>query len=427
MNKLGNIAVAIVISCFIAANAILLFSEKSVIPKTVYVDEYEQLTAGNYTEELPKEAFVAPTTSSMVYIANEETVEEWLVKEGDGVTMGQEIASLNTARSDEQRAVWESERQALQSQESELESKISELESERSRAAANNRTSANATETTGSGDSETAVNVDVDVNVSDEGAYAGAIAALEKELSNVQRQLAVVDSQLSQDGSNAAILSPVDGVVAKIHKLGEQLAVEIYSSNRNLLTFAVGEEWQDIKAQYRVLIQADGMDKAVEGTVESVSLVPAPSNEWVDAYKKVAEDKEKNPLAYYEVRIFPNEPIEALPFANNANVSIIVNEAKEAVSVKARWLDDRFKEEAVATVINEDGYAVRKKVLVPFDYQNRAVVVEGLSIGDLAVNHDDLDEYPYAPSVFFPMPTEMPSWSSWKTFGWKNYVKYLWY
>ena len=75
MSKLGNIAVAIVISCFIAANAILLFSEKSIIPKTVYVDDYERLTAGSYTEELPKEGLVAPVNSSFVYVAGDRFAE----------------------------------------------------------------------------------------------------------------------------------------------------------------------------------------------------------------------------------------------------------------------------------------------------------------------------------------------------------------
>ncbi|MFC4410636.1 hypothetical protein ACFOZY_09450 [Chungangia koreensis] len=427
MSKLGNIAVAILITCFIAANAILLFSEKSVITKTVYVDDYERLTAGNYTEELPKEGLVAPLNSYFVYVADDENVEEWLVKEGDAVTMGQEIASLNTARSDEQRAVWEADRQALMSQENDLESQISGLESDRSRAASNNRTSADTTESVGTGDAQTDVNVDVDVNVADEGAYAAAISELEKELGHVQRQIAVLDAQLQQDESNSAVLSPVDGVVAKIHPLGEQLAVEIFSTERNILTFAVGEQWQDIKPQSRVLIQADGMEKVVEGTVQSVSQVPSTDDEWVAAYQKIAKDQEENPLAYYEVRVLPNESIEALPFANNANVSIIVNEAEDAISVKAEWLDDRFKESAVATIVNEDGYAVRKGVLSPFDYKDRAVIVEGLELGDLAIDHDQVDDYTYAPAVFFPMPSEMPEWSSWKSFGWENYFKYLWY
>lgn len=427
MNKFGNVATVIVISCFIAANAILLFSEKSVIPKSVYVDEFERMTGGNYTEELPKEAFVAPANSYFVYVADDENVEEWLVKEGDEVTTGQEIATLDTARSDEQRAVWESERQALISQENDLESQMRELEALRSRAAANNRTTANATETVGSGDSQTDVNVDVNVNVADEGAYAAAIAELEKELSTIQRQMAVLNAQLEQEGANDAVVSPVDGAVARIHELGDRLAVEIYSMDRNVLTFAVGEQWQDIKVQSRVLIQADGMEKAVEGTVESVSQVPATENEFVAAYKEVAEDEEQNPLAYYEVRILPAEPIEALPFAQNTNVSIIVNEAQDALSIKANWLDDRFKTEAIATVVNEDGYAVRKDVLVPFDYKDRAVITDGLELGDLVIDYRAIDDFSYPPAVFFPQPSEMPEWYSWKTFGWKNYLKYLWY
>ena len=54
MSKKTNIAVAIVISSFLAMNLYLLFSDKSVIPKSVHVDRYERMTANDYQQEACK-------------------------------------------------------------------------------------------------------------------------------------------------------------------------------------------------------------------------------------------------------------------------------------------------------------------------------------------------------------------------------------
>ncbi len=54
MNKVTNIAVAIAISAFLAVNLYLLFSDKSVITKSVYVDRYERMTAKDYQQEACK-------------------------------------------------------------------------------------------------------------------------------------------------------------------------------------------------------------------------------------------------------------------------------------------------------------------------------------------------------------------------------------
>ena len=60
MSKKTNIAVAIVISSFLAMNLYLLFSDKSVIPKSVYVDRYERMAANACQQELGKEGLIAP-------------------------------------------------------------------------------------------------------------------------------------------------------------------------------------------------------------------------------------------------------------------------------------------------------------------------------------------------------------------------------
>ena len=424
MNKWLAIGISISVSAFIGANAILLFSDKSIISKDVYVHEYERLASGNFEEALPKESLVAPLDIATVYVESEDTIQDWLVKVGDVVNVGDELATLNTSTADEQREVWESEKEALQRQVTQINSTITTLKSELT--AASNSSSGNVTDnvTENTDDQTVTVDVNVEVEVPQDGAFAHAIAQAQQKLSEVNQQLQVVDAQLDQEGA-AAIISPVDGVVSHIQDKNGRLAVEIYSVDKIVVTYATDEQFQQVQVDDRVRLQADGIEQSIEGTVTEVSEVPATDSEFLSAYKALDPKNHKNPLAYYEVRIQPKEPISNLPFGNNTNAMILVNEAQKAVSVQTAWLHNRFDSSANVFVVNKEGHAVKTPVKIAFDLKTRSVIDEGLKAGSVVVYEPQLIDYRYAPAIFFPMPMESPSWESAKSFGWKNYLKYL--
>ncbi|MET1013745.1 MAG: efflux RND transporter periplasmic adaptor subunit, partial [Paenisporosarcina sp.] len=189
MNKWGTIGLSIAIASFLSANAILLFSEKSVIPKTIYVHEYERVATGAFEEKLPKESLVAPEQITTVYVKDENTVDGWLVKEGDVVQAGTELAKLNTSSADEQQVIWEAEREALERQLTEINSTIRSLESDRTQAQRDNSSDANQTDRVIGGTEEQPIevdiNVDVEVDVQQDGAFAHAISQAEHELAEV--------------------------------------------------------------------------------------------------------------------------------------------------------------------------------------------------------------------------------------------------
>ncbi|WP_040227683.1 biotin/lipoyl-binding protein [Bhargavaea cecembensis] len=437
MNKLGNIAVTIAITAFIATNAVLLFGDKSSIPKYVYVHGAERMVAADYSDKLAKESLVVPGNVFTAYVDNDSAVQQWLVQEGDPVSAGQEIATLNSDRAESQRSVWESERNALKDQESELESTKRELEQARRSAKSGSTSKSNRTDnvgaggTSGSGDStgssdkvEVGLNVDVNVDVSQDGAYAHALSAVENALADVQRQLIVVEAQLEQSPTAPALVSPVDGVVAEVHRLGERLAVDIYTNDRQFLTYATGEEWQDIAPDDRVFIQAPGTEGAIEGTVVSVSPVEAPESKWLDAYRALDKEKMNNPLAYYEVRIAATGDVGQLPFANNANAIIHTEEAPGALAVRTDALDGKYKDEALATIIDENGYALKVPVMTPFESKGFSIVTDGLYEGDLVIDAPHIEGFPSPPAVILPMPLEWPSKATWKSTNWQDYVRY---
>jgi len=424
MNKWVTIGVSIAVSSFIGANAILLFSDKSVISKEIYVHDYERVTAGDFEDILPKESLVAPLSTSTVYVKNEDTIQEWLVKEGDTVSTGQELAFLNTSTADEQRAVWESEREALERQLTEINSTIGTLESERENADGGSTGNASDNVSEDTEDKTLNVGINVDVDVHQDAAFVQAIAQAEQELAEINQKLLVVEAQLSQQGA-AAVLSPVEGVISKIRDENGRLAIDIYSTNKIIVTYATDEQWQDIQLNDRVRLQADGMDESIEGTVTEVSQVPANDSHFLAAYKALDTEEPTNPLAYYEIRIQPNAAIDNLPFGNKTNTMVIVNEANQAVTVKTAWLYDRFEDTANAHVINADGYAVKAPVSIAFDTKTSSILSEGLVPGSVVVNETRIDNYRYAPAIFFPMPMDIPSWQSVKDTGWKFYLRHF--
>ncbi len=123
MNKWITIGIAIIVSSIIAANSILLFTEKSKVGRTYYVSEYDRVNENTYTKELEKESVVVPENVSTVTL-DVEVVSEFAVKVGDMVQEGQELAVLKSEAADSQRSLWESEEEAYMAEESKLESII---------------------------------------------------------------------------------------------------------------------------------------------------------------------------------------------------------------------------------------------------------------------------------------------------------------
>ena len=124
-----------------------------------------------------------------------------------------------------------------------------------------------------------------------DGSFAQAISAAEKELADIDRQLHCRRSTTCTTCNETALISPVEGVVSNITRHGTMLAVDIFSSQRVIVTYAKNEEWQQIENGDRVLIQGDGVEKALEGNVLSVSTAPAADNEWLHAYKALDEKR----------------------------------------------------------------------------------------------------------------------------------------
>ncbi|WP_153730400.1 HlyD family secretion protein [Sporosarcina obsidiansis] len=255
MVKWRNLIVVILVTSFIALNSYLVFSEKSVIPKSFYVNGYERLAADDYTKELDKEGFIAPKELHTVYLKEGQTIDSWLVKEGETVDFGTELASLKTDHIDEQRSQLNAERTALQNQVSTIRQTISDLEYEQRRSSSSKGDS-NTYDS--NDDKKVQVNIDVGVDVVGEGTFAQAIADAERDLAQVQRQIETLDSKIDQLPTDIAMTSPVNGSVVKINRDGSP-SIDIYSTDQTIVTYVLHDEWLNIEPGSFVTIQHEAI------------------------------------------------------------------------------------------------------------------------------------------------------------------------
>lgn len=428
MSKYLRIAIAIVVPAFILTNFYLLYSKESVIPKVLYVDEYKRVEEKDYKKEIIKESLVAPAETHTIYVGDEGVIESWLVQEGDEVFVGQELATLSTARADHERNVWETERTGLIDQQISLEGMRDELES--LRYDANSQTTSNVdrnqhvTEIEERAIIEFGLDIGLTLDVTQEGAYTQAISAIDQQLSDIDRQLTVLDVQLAQDDANPALISPVTGIVSNVMRHGDRLSIDIYDEEQIAVTYVDEKEWQEIEEGQHVKIQAEGLDGVVDGDVLSVSSVPMAHNEQLKAYQALEGANHEDQHTYYEVRILPGGSLAHVPYAANVNAQITVDEAYSAVAIPADWgrIDDREKHR-IMKLDETTGRPELLHVTTPFTVKEQRVITDGLMNGDVVLEEQELYYFEYAPQLYLSFPSYVPKKEQWKTFGWRNYLK----
>ncbi|WP_298824539.1 efflux RND transporter periplasmic adaptor subunit [uncultured Planococcus sp.] len=429
MNRFFFVGLSVAVIAFLTANTLLMFGEKSILSKSVYVSDYEQAYTRTYETHMFKEALTAPQGTVEIYVQDHEALQQWMVGEGDSVTAGSELATLNEAETEEQRAVWETQKTALEGQRTEVRSSLATLQ--QARAAQGGPVSQDATDNSEitNDEDETIqfdVNVSVGVAVPQDGSYAAGIAQAEQQLASIESQLAVLEAQLSQSLSNPSVISPVDGTVAKINRDTEPLSIELYSNEKVFLSYVLEDEWPLVEVADLVKIEGEGIDGIATGTVQSVSEMPAEESKWLEAYHQLDPKEQNNPLAYYEVRIVADTPIEnTMPYGSNVNTSITLETAEDAVALPTAWLFNYDGTEGKTHTLNINGRPKTLAVATNFEDGARAVLSEGPEAGTVIIHEEKLENFVSPPKVFMPFPSYQPDFEYAKNTYWRAYVEYL--
>lgn len=424
-----NILITILVVALLAGNSYLLFSEKSKVPKTALIDSYQILKEKDYEEHLKKDAFVVPQETVTIHLTSEDIAQEWLIREGDVVKAGEELVLLQTERLEGQVDAWSTERDALNRQRDTVLHTIDTLVAERDRVESEGAKEDKDTRSIPIGeDGNVELNVNMAVGVEQSGSFAQAIAEAERDLAAIERQLTVLEFQIEQSYVRPAIISPVEGVVASVDKKSTRPTIELYSSEAQVTTFVPHEEWEKIAQGNAATIVENPLDEPLEGIVDRVSRIPAEKAEkdrWVEAYEAFEERRSKNPLDLYEIRVDVLDEFTSAPFGTKVDVDILVNEVTNAVAIPEQWVHMSSRQTGEVYRLTNDGQVEVLDVEAPFRLNDRYVVTDGVYMQDVIVHHKDRDALEKADDYVLRSPWHWPSWKTWKSLGWKEYIRYM--
>lgn len=411
MKKWFILLFSLVISLFIAVNSYLVFSEESPVAKTKIVKQSFIAQEEDIRQEIEKPSYLAPREIVTLYVNDEEAIEQWLIQEGDTIQAGDELVLLETERIDGQVDAWVAEQSALQTQRERIEDTVAMLESERSNADSEESLNSSLSQL------EEELNLEFNVKMDQRGSYAQAIAEAERELASIDRQLNMLDYQIDQSYVRPAIISPISGVVARVDRHSDRPTIDIYSETADLVTYVTEEEWEDLMLGNDVLITYDEFEERGEGTLDRLDTIPAQASSTLELFEKAFDDEQMQNL--YEVRVDPLGTVEQQLYGKRYDIALIGQEAVDSVVVPLDYIERETKNEGIVYVLNEEGIPTKQAITIDFILEDEAITMS-LAEGDVVLR-EALD----LTRVALPLKMTWPERQAWKTFGWKNYVKYF--
>lgn len=411
MKKWFILLFSLVISLFIAVNSYLVFSEESLVAKTKIVKQSFIAQEEDIRQEIEKPSYLAPREIVTLYVNDEEAIEQWLIQEGDTIQAGDELVLLETERIDGQVDAWVAEQSALQTQRERIEDTVAMLESERSNADSEESLNSSLSQL------EEELNLEFNVKMDQRGSYAQAIAEAERELASIDRQLNMLDYQIDQSYVRPAIISPISGVVARVDRHSDRPTIDIYSETADLVTYVTEEEWEDLMLGNDVLITYDEFEERGEGTLDRLDTIPAQASSTLELFEKAFDDEQMQNL--YEVRVDPLGTVEQQLYGKRYDIALIGQEAVDSVVVPLDYIERETKNEGIVYVLNEEGIPTKQAITIDFILEDEAITMS-LAEGDVVLR-EALD----LTRVALPLKMTWPERQAWKTFGWKNYVKYF--
>ncbi len=421
-----NILVSILVVLFLGWNVYLTYGEKSKVPSSVNVTQYEVLKEKDYKEKLKKDSFVVPKETVTIHLASDDAIDQWLIQEGDIVEAGEELVLLQTERMEGQVDAWTAERDALLNQRSTVLDTIEVLQAERERAESEaERADSNTNSIPVGEEKNVELNVNMAVGVQQSGSFAQAIAEAERDLASIDRQLNVLDFQIQQSYVRPAIISPIEGVVAHVRKDGERPSIDVYSSEAQVATYVSHDQWEKMDVGDEATVEEHPLDDPIEGDVAHVSMIPAEQTRWLEAYRAYDEEKRDNPLDLYEVRLDVTDPFVSAPFGTHVNARILVNEATDVVAVKKDWMEELSRDMRKVYRLTNDGKVEAIEATVPFEVKQRGVVTDGLYDKDVVLYAPQVKDVSSYDGYTLKMKAVWPNKKTWKTMDWKQYVRYV--
>ncbi|UNT55009.1 HlyD family secretion protein [Lysinibacillus capsici] len=396
----------------ISINAYFVFKDNSSVTRSYFIDEFQKAYVGTNTERVTKETIVAPAETYTI-TADATNLSAVNVKRGQEVMMNDVLATYKTDEVDEELTKLESERTAYETELQDLQDALDQIEDEYGDAS-NPKSSINTDQINDK------LSVTLKLELAQQNSASTAVALLNRHIAETNRQIGLLEAQITQIQSRQGIVSPIDGVVSAIKEEAGTLTFEIYSNEKAMYAYLSEKEWQKVQEGQTVDFKVKHVKDDLSGVVlEKQTIATDDQTVWANELAKTATLPQPT---NYEVTLQQDAPLEDIPFSTTGKASIIVNEAFDSYKVDKSWLATAKKGNKKLYIINQDGKIQLIDVNVQFKTAKSAIFMDYLDEGTPMLSNEKRNTEAY---TFRTLPVEKIQWSHFKELTWKQYVKYI--
>lgn len=396
----------------ISINAYFVFKDNSSVTRSYFIDEFQKAYVGTNTERVTKETIVAPAETYTI-TADATNLSAVNIKRGQEVMMNDVLATYKTDEVDEELTKLESERTAYETELQDLQDALDQIEDEYGDAS-NPKSSINTDQINDK------LSVTLKLELAQQNSASTAVALLNRHIAETNRQIGLLEAQITQIQSRQGIVSPIDGVVSAIKEEAGALTFEIYSNEKAMYAYLSEKEWQKVQEGQTVDFKVKHVKDDLSGVVlEKQTIATDDQTVWANELAKTATLPQPT---NYEVTLQQDAPLEDIPFSTTGKASIIVNEAFDSYKVDKSWLATAKKGNKKLYIINQDGKIQLIDVNVQFKTAKSAIFMDYLDEGTPMLSNEKRNTEAY---TFRTLPVEKIQWSHFKELTWKQYVKYI--
>ncbi|MER2000772.1 MAG: HlyD family secretion protein, partial [Lysinibacillus sp.] len=330
------LGISLIVAALVLVNGYLLFKNNNVILKSYFASDVQFTTIDDHQEELHKKAAIVPSIQHFIATPVDQ-ISEVMVNKGQDIVALDALAFYKEEDAFAASEELNSKLLAYENELEELESALSELEDE-----GNYSNSSTSTDGTSLGTNDVNIDLTVELGIEQNTPVAEGIAILQRHIAETNREIEILNGQISLLNEENALTTPIDGIVEDIILEGNMITFVISSSTKKLVTYVDEQEWQKIEldqaASFTIFEGDEELEQLIDASVVQKQQIPATQSLGYDMLLQQSKlDKQQT---VYEVSIEPTDLLASTPLGEIVDVTIIVNEEFGVYETFADWVVD---------------------------------------------------------------------------------------
>ncbi|WP_421382007.1 efflux RND transporter periplasmic adaptor subunit [Bacillus salacetis] len=355
----------------IITNVYLIEKAHSKVDRNSFVSDWKPIKTGNLQNTLEKTASLASAEESYVYFDSSfGTFQEFLVKEGDEVSAGNDLYTYEAEDTLRQEQVLESEIEQLEDEIDSIKSNISDLRSLKPSASSTRIPRISSTEEFPPDESLEASALEIDYFVEQEiAAKELEIDRMENKADNYERQL----NDLRSYEKTVTVQSELDGIVKMVSRDLDNPLIVIASTSPVVQGELTEQEILEVIEGQEAFIRSTAVKDKLNGFVTDIAALPS---------ENTTEDGESS--YPFKVEFGEDQEIEKLRPGFHVSLSIVTEEAKDVLTVPEESLLKNGAKKFLL-IVTDDGKLKKREVTTGMKSDGKVEVQTGIKKGEVFV------------------------------------------